>query len=113
LSFNDFDNVLMAAAEMGLNLQSDEFWELRPDNFMTMYLGFRTSQQNGTFAIRRLMSIVMAAAGSPMTEEKILPLPLIDSTPKKEIKTLQPTPEQIAKIEKDFRERQERKKLKK
>lgn len=63
---------------MGLNLQSEEFWGLRPDNFIRMSRAYDMRQQLNYVPFRKLMYIVAKANGFDKDEVDIMPLPLID-----------------------------------
>ena len=63
---------------MGYNIQSDEFWELRPDNFIIMSRAYDIRVQQDWLPYRRLMSVIVASQGGKMKEEEFIHLPYFD-----------------------------------
>lgn len=86
---------------MGLNLQSDEFWELRPDNFYRMSRAYDIRQQEVWLPFRRLMTVI---AGSQGVESKDSDFIFLDKFDKKvTVKPIKLTDEQIKQAQEDFK----------
>jgi hypothetical protein len=64
---------------MGLNLQSDDFWELRPDNFGRMREAFEYREEKRMYPFRKLMYVVARSQGSDVEESDFYTLPIIDA----------------------------------
>jgi hypothetical protein len=82
---------------MGFNIQSDEFWELRPDNFIIMSKAYDIRQQQEWLPFRRLMSVIVASQGGKIAEEEFVSLPFFDK-PKKKHTPIKLSPEEIKEI---------------
>ena len=82
---------------MGFNIQSDEFWELRPDNFIIMSKAYDIKQQQDWLPYRRLMSVIVATQGGKMKEEEFISLPYFDAS-KVHQKPIKLSQEEIKKI---------------
>ena len=82
---------------MGLNIQGEEFWELRPDNLIIMSRAYDIRVQQKWLPYRRLMSVIVATQGGKIKEEDFMSLPYFD-TPKKAYKPIKLSPEEIKKI---------------
>lgn len=63
---------------MGFNIQSDEFWDLRPDNFIIMSKAYDIRKQQEWLPFRRLMSVIVASQGGKVSEEEFQPLSYFD-----------------------------------
>lgn len=63
---------------MGYNIQSDDFWELRPDNFIIMSKAYDIRIQQDWLPFRRLMSVIVASQGGKVKEEDFIALPYFD-----------------------------------
>lgn len=73
-----FDSVLKRAALMGLNIQSDEFWELRPDYFIIMSDAYEIREQQRWLPFRRLMSVIVSVNGGKVEEADFINLSHFD-----------------------------------
>jgi len=92
-----FRAILEKAAIMGFNIQSDDFWELRPDNFIIMSRAYDIRQQQEWLPFRRLMSVIVASQGGKIPEEEFVSLPFFDK-PKKKYIPIKLSKEEIEKI---------------
>lgn len=95
-----FRAVLEKAAIMGFNIQSDEFWELRPDNFIIMSRAYDIRQQQEWLPFRRLMSVIVASQGGKIAEEEFVSLPFFDKPRKKHV-PIKLSKEEIQKVKEE------------
>lgn len=87
---------------MGYNIQGDEFWDLRPDNFTIMSKAYDIRQQQEWLPFRRLMSVIVASQGGKVSEEEFQPLSFFDKKPKKHV-PIKLTKEEIIAITEEHR----------
>lgn len=87
---------------MGLNLQSDEFWELRPDNFIRMSKAYDLRYESSLIPFRKLMWIVARSNGSDIEESQIFPIHSVDKYKPIE-KPIKLTAEEIRRKEEEFK----------
>lgn len=95
-----FRSVLEKAAIMGFNIQSDEFWELRPDNFIIMSRAYDIRKQQEWLPFRRLMSVIVASQGEKIAEEEFVSLPFFDKPRKKHV-PIKLSKEEIQKVKEE------------
>jgi hypothetical protein len=67
---------------MGFNIQSPEFWDLRPDNFIIMSRAYDIRKEQEWLPFRRLMSVIVATQGGKISEEEFQPLTYFDKKKK-------------------------------
>jgi hypothetical protein len=84
---------------MGLNLQSDEFWGLRPDNFMIMSDAFEDNQALKWAMVRKAGYFSLLSRDGidvkELDEMSLFSIPRIDNTvPRKKEKVFRLTDEQ-------------------
>ena len=91
---------MQKAALMGFNIQSDDFWELRPDNFIIMSRAYDIKIQQEWLPFRRLMSVIVASQGGKVKEEDFISLPYFDGQSVTE-KPILLTAEEIKQITED------------
>lgn len=88
---------------MGFNISSDEFWDIRPDYFMLMSKAYDRRQQETWLPFRRLMAVIVNAQGGKVEEKDFASLSYFDNNKKTKEKPIILSAEQVAEIEKKFR----------
>ena len=74
----EFEDILERAALMGLNIGSDEFWEIRPDYFLIMSKAYDIRNQQVWLPFRRLMTVIVASNGGKANDADFQKLPHFD-----------------------------------
>jgi hypothetical protein len=85
---------------MGMNIQGNEFWEMRPDNFSIMSRAFDKREEQRWLPFRRLMSVIVASQGGEVQEQDFIFLPSFDAI-KEKPKAIIFTAEEIEAITKE------------
>ena len=67
-----FDDILDEAAFIGLDIQSESFWDMRPDNFIRLVQGFHKRHLLTHIPIRRVLAMYFNSMGSDKVQESEL-----------------------------------------
>lgn len=87
---------------MGFNIQSMEFWDMRPDNFKIMSEAYDIKVQQEMIPYRKLMWVIASSQGAKVNEEDFMHLPDFDK-PKMKHKPVVLSPDEIKKITEEHR----------